>query len=331
MPNYNHARFIPQSLQALLDQSRPALEILFIDDASTDHSLNVVRAYADRHPSIKVIENPVNRGVNYNLVRALELARGDYVVGAACDDQVLPGFFEKSLTLLARHPQAGLCSSRTRMMDENGTDLGVLPGMDVSAGPSFIPPEKARRIIRSFGNWMQGNTTIYQRDALIKAGGFRPDLHSFSDNFVSQVLALTHGACFIPEPLGAWRRMNATYSVQCRSDPEIEREIVRTAVSLMETTYRDIFPAGYPRLWAREIAFERARFRRGRSGAIQVDQVRTNGCAARSQLTPRARHVAACARGLATLCYLVMKHRPVQAIRRQILRAFPRNDLRLIG
>ncbi len=289
--------------------------MIFIDDASTDDSLDVVAGIADKHGILKILKNPVNRGVNANLTRALEMATGDYVVGTACDDQVLPGFFEKSMSLLARHPQAGLCSSVSRVMDEEGNDLGLLNTMVVSDAPTFLPPEATRRLLGSFGNWMQGNTTIYRREALIEAGGFRPELRSFSDNFASQVLALKHGACFIPEPLCSWRRMPTTYSVRCLADSEIGRRIIENACSLMQGEYRDLFPRGYARNWEREAAFEHAR------ALLQVKSAAANPEEPAAASAPAARRTPAWSHrlraGLAML-YLIARYRPMISIRRKL-------------
>src|SRR5205809_2814761 len=108
VPNYNHSQFLPAALGAILEQSVPASEVIVIDDASTDNSLEILNGFARKHPNLKVHRNEKNQGVLFGMRRGIELARSDYVLFAAADDQVLPGFFEKSLRLLARHPEAGL-------------------------------------------------------------------------------------------------------------------------------------------------------------------------------------------------------------------------------
>jgi glycosyltransferase involved in cell wall biosynthesis len=309
MSNYNHARFLPEALQSVLDQSYRPKEIILIDDGSTDHSIEVIERFVARHPSIRFHRNERNMGILHNLGVLVGMATGDFLVGIACDDMLLPGFLEKSMGLLEQHPGAGVCSCLSRVMDEGGNDHGVLPGMIVSEAPSFIPPARAKLILRSFGNWMQGNTTVYRREALIRVGGFRPELYSFSDNFVSQVLALKHGACFIPEPLCSWRRMRTTYSASCLADTEIGRQMVRNATSLMRGEYKDLFPRGYSGNWEREFAFERAKtsqfVRTGGAGEGPGSAGRTTAWSDRLRV------------GLATL-YLMARHRPVLSVRRRI-------------
>jgi glycosyltransferase involved in cell wall biosynthesis len=261
IPNYNHARFLPQAIESILSQSFQPKEIILLDDASTDNSMEVIERYAARSPLIRVRRNERNMGILHNLGVLVGAATGDYFFALAADDMVLPGFLEKSMAMLTRHPTAGICSSLSRVMDEKGVDKGVLPALMVSKEPVFLPPERARRFLGSFGNWMQGNATVYRRKALLDVGAFRPELYAFTDNFASQVLALKHGACFIPEPLSCWRRMPPTYSMRCHTDPEDSRHIVRNAMALMEGEFRDLFPRGYARNWEREVEFDQLKAR----------------------------------------------------------------------
>ena len=88
LPNFNHAQHLPASLAAILSQSLPALEIIVIDDCSTDNSVEVIQSFAAKHSTIRFIRNEVNQGVVWNMNHGLKLARGDYVVFPAADDQV---------------------------------------------------------------------------------------------------------------------------------------------------------------------------------------------------------------------------------------------------
>src|SRR5204862_2393539 len=86
------------------------LEIIVIDDASTDNSLEVLNDLARKHPIIRVERNERNMGVNASMNRAMGLARGDYVLFTAADDELRPGVFQHATRMLSVYPQAGLCS-----------------------------------------------------------------------------------------------------------------------------------------------------------------------------------------------------------------------------
>src|SRR5215207_96176 len=117
MPNYNHARFLQESLGAILAQSRRPLEVIVVDDGSTDGSVDIIKVLAQSNPTVHLVCNERNVGGIASVNRGLVLASGDYVHCAAADDRVLPGFYEQSLDLLSQCPEAGLCSSVSLAMN----------------------------------------------------------------------------------------------------------------------------------------------------------------------------------------------------------------------
>jgi len=246
MTNYNHAHYLPVALQSIMDQSYQPMELIIIDDASTDNSIEVIEAFAQKYPIIHLIRNEQNKGVIHNLNRLLELTSGDYIVGLAADDRFLPGFFEKAMQLLEQHPQAGLCSAASWIMDEAGNHTSLatsLPLINMEAG--YISPQQALYLMQYHGSWIAGNATVYNRQALLEAGGFIQELGSYADGFIQEVLALRYGVCFIREPLGVWRLMTTNYSVTISTKSEYELAILAHAVELMNTKYRDLFPPTY--------------------------------------------------------------------------------------
>lgn len=245
MPNFNHAEYIAEALEAILSQSHKPDEIIIIDDASTDNSIEIIKRYVKSAPFAHLLINEKNMGVVHNLNKLFELAKGDCVYFAAADDKILPGFFERSMNLLSRYPQAGLCSTLSFITDGEGRNRGLHPSLIISREECFIAPEKSRSIQDGAGTWIMGNTAIYKREALKDAGGFNPGLHSFADGFIQQVIALKNGSCFIPEPLACWRWMDNGYSKSDSVNPDIMKEITKHAVHLMQTTYSGLFSKEY--------------------------------------------------------------------------------------
>lgn len=201
IPNFNHAQFLPTCLRAVLAQAVPVLEVIVIDDCSTDDSVEVIQRFAAQHPVIRFLRNEQNRGVVWNMNRGLELARGDYVVFPAADDEVLPGFFQKSLGLLARHPQAAL-SCTIGDWREVGTGLNWHVGVGMAEVPCYLPPDRLVALERAGKLFIASHTAIFRRASLTAAGGFIPELKWHCDWFAMYVTAFRHGICFVPEPLG---------------------------------------------------------------------------------------------------------------------------------
>ena len=247
IPNYNHARFLPAALDSLLSQSLPPKEVLIFDDASTDDSTKVIGDYIAKEPRIRLFRSDENQGPIPHMNRGLKIANSRYVFFMAADDVVLPDFLESSLQLLSRHRAAGLCSSMSKLIDEQGEDRGIYRNPLISDRETYVSPPRARRFLLSHGPWFMGNTTVYRRDALLEAGGFDPELKSFCDGFVSQVLTLRHGACFVPRPLGCWRRMETGYAQAHGHDWQPRLELRERATELMRTKFQDAFPADFVR------------------------------------------------------------------------------------
>lgn len=241
MPNYNNGRYLAQALESLVSQDLPAEEILVVDDASTDDSREIIERFARRHASIRTTWLAHNRGPQEVIVRLLAEARGTYLFPIGSDDYVLPGWFRKSMALLRKHPQAGLCTGFYRPIDSEGNCLAHRRRGVVRRTPGFIGPAEARQRMRDHGCWIFGNAAMYRRDLLDRSGGFRPELGPYADGFIQEVLAMRHGACYIPEVMTCWRVTDRSYSVRFGRDPENQRQLAHAVLRLMKSEYADVF------------------------------------------------------------------------------------------
>ena len=118
LPNFNHARFLPQALENLEKHSYRPLEIIIVDDASTDNSVEIIEAFARKHSYVRVIKNEINRGVAENANMALKISKGTFFCGVAADDRTHADYFKKSMNLLRENTEAGFCSSLSYELDE---------------------------------------------------------------------------------------------------------------------------------------------------------------------------------------------------------------------
>jgi len=300
LTSYNYARFLPAALAALAAQTRSPDELIVIDDASSDDSVAVILSFLDRFADARLVRNPGNLGTIANLNRGLELARGDIVYFAAADDVTYPRLLETGMALLAANPAAGLFSARSDIIDADGRVTGTIATSLPLRRPGFIAPAAAARVLMRDDNWLTGNTTLYHRDRLIARGGYVPELGSFCDGYVSRLLALRHGACFSPEILGAWRRLEGGYAWSQTADLARVRELV-AAVEHRMAADAAYFPSGYARRWAGRFVFGARRF-----GLIQ----RRQAAAARGH----AAGIRARLREIVTTLWLFATLRPWDAV-----------------
>jgi glycosyltransferase domain-containing protein len=216
--NYNHARYLPDSLSAICTQTRLPEELVVLDDGSTDDSLQIIRDFGRRYPFIRILRNETNRGLLYSINRALNAARCDFIVWAASDDRLMPNFIERNAQCLRQHPSAGLSISRLAVFKDGSDDITTFTeknhgvAFDFGTAPHFLSPQMLRERLQRSHLWISANTVMASRTALLQAGGFDQELRWHADYFGFLAVALRHGLCCIPETLAAMRQRDETYS-----------------------------------------------------------------------------------------------------------------------
>jgi glycosyltransferase involved in cell wall biosynthesis len=235
VPNFNHARYLGSALQALLGQSAPILEIIVVDDGSADDSCALVEGLAAEHPRLRLIRQVQNGGVNAAMNRGLAEARGQYICFPAADDLVSPDFASRSLAVLARHPDASLCFSDLAVMAGAGGTVRRFP-LFLSRRPCLLGPADIQRVLRRNYFNFPSHSVVYRRDHLLALGGFREDLQWLADWFVNYVLAIRHGACYVPGILGYFRVTPNSYSVRGPRRAAVQRALVYRVVDLLQSS-----------------------------------------------------------------------------------------------
>jgi hypothetical protein len=204
VPNRNDGKYLQRCLNSVIQQSVPPLELIILDDESTDNSIEVIDAAIRGCDFAKFYINPKNLGATENSNRGLSLAKGKYVFFLGANDFVLPGLFARAQECLNRYP-AGIWSGMVWVVDEQDKFIRVHPSPVISLKDKYFSPQKCRNMMSSIGNWMTGQTTIYLREALVEVGGFDPSLKALTDLMSAQVVASRYGASFSPSPLGVMR------------------------------------------------------------------------------------------------------------------------------
>ena len=190
VPNYNHGHCLGRALEAICSQSFQPIEIIVVDDASTDNSLEVIENMMREYPLIQLVQNEKNMGHLYSEKRALDLTKGSHFIAWGADDQVLPGFFEKSMNLLARYPEAGLCSGCSMAEDENGNNVISPEPPIISKLPRYFSPDEALKAFLERGFWFSPVVGIWRKQAVTEIGAYTLEAAPYTDLFTSYLLAL---------------------------------------------------------------------------------------------------------------------------------------------
>jgi len=123
IPSYNYASYLDKRIESILNQTYQNLEIIVIDDCSTDNSVEVLQKYAP-HPRVTLVVREQNGGWISANNQGVELAKGEYVLFAQCDDVCDLTMIGRLVESMQSHPSAGIAFCRSLLVDEEGNSLG---------------------------------------------------------------------------------------------------------------------------------------------------------------------------------------------------------------
>ncbi|MDX5436604.1 MAG: glycosyltransferase [Pontibacter sp.] len=121
---YNHARFLAEALDSVLHQTYPNLEVIVVDDSSTDNSVEIIHTFLEKHPQIRFISTGKNMGncAAFNL--GLEASKGEYLIDFATDDVLLPERVAQQVTAFQKlDKNYGVVYSDADYISESGKHL----------------------------------------------------------------------------------------------------------------------------------------------------------------------------------------------------------------
>ncbi len=241
LPNYNHAAYVGGQLTGILSQSYHNLQLIVIDDGSTDNSVEVIKAAIGDDPRVTFLQNEKNLGCSPTVERGRKLVTGEFIYFCAADDRVMPGFFEKSISAMQQAPQAAVCFTQMAWIDQGGMTATPMP-LRITDQPTFLSPDAFCEVM--CGEHHGGASVIHRTEPLASARPAEEDYNKLQwhvDWFMASVLACRHGTCYIPEPLVAIRMTGGNFFLNMYNY-DLQKEVVKTAIRLLKTEYRDVLP-----------------------------------------------------------------------------------------
>lgn len=204
VPSYNHEKFLPRALGSVLQQTYKDYEIRIIDDASTDQSVKVIKAFADQHPEIPIhwSVHEKNQGGVITLNDLVECAQGEYVALINSDDLWLEGKLEQQVAFLDEHPEVGAVFTHAVVVDDSGTPLKKTIGFpnDVFMQPNRSRGKWLRRMFYEL-NCLCHPSVLIRKSVYDQIGLYDPRLRQLPD-FHMWIRVLKHTEIFvIQEPL----------------------------------------------------------------------------------------------------------------------------------
>jgi Glycosyl transferase family 2 len=205
IPTYNGAAFLAEAMKSVLDQNFAEFELIVVDDASTDATVEVATSFDDRR--IRHFRNRVNRGLIGNWNRCVELARGTYVCIFHQDDVMMPGNLAAKVDLLDRNPRAGFVHSNVLQVGPQGELLSEW--WSPRPPPEEVGVHAGARLLDQLlqgGNTVCAPSVVLRRDCLEALGPFDGRLPYTADWEMWMRVAAFFDVGYLREPLVKYRR-----------------------------------------------------------------------------------------------------------------------------
>lgn len=192
---YNGEHYLREQMDSLLAQDYPRLEIIAIDDASTDATPDILEEYAARDPRLQVHHNPSNLGFRRNFERALGLCNGDLIAPCDQDDIWVPAKLSKLQEVLGS-AMMSYCDSE--LIDEHGRAL------DQRISDKFNVASIDDPVAFVFSNCVSGHAMLFRHELL--AGALPLPANLFHDWWLAYVAASLGRIEYCPESLVGYRQ-----------------------------------------------------------------------------------------------------------------------------
>lgn len=199
IPAFNAAETLAEAVYSAVNGSHQHLEILIVDDCSTDHTSKVAAKLAESDPRIQLFLNPKNYGVSKSRNLMIDRATGKYVAFLDSDDTWEPNKLEFCLQMLADNPEVKAVAHALRYLDKSGNKLSYIP---------TYPTTKAQmQAIKATGEspWVFPSAVVVDRTTLLIEGGFAEDWQVGEDTELFTKIAQKHGLLAATQPLGNYR------------------------------------------------------------------------------------------------------------------------------
>lgn len=213
--SYNHAEFLAQRMESLLGQAYAKLEIVVIDDCSSDNSVARLRPYAS-DPRVTLVVRERNAGWVAVSNQGVAMTSGEFVMFANCDDSCESRLIERLVDALHLHATAGIAFARSVNIDAEGVRLGEdldtqEPAFQARcASDTLLGRGEMHRFLLHACVIPNLSAALFRREALNSDGAFSPRFKACSDWELFFRIARGYDVAYVAEPLNRFRQHATT-------------------------------------------------------------------------------------------------------------------------
>lgn len=176
---YNYARFLPDAVASALAQEGVDVDVVIVDDASTDDSVEVAQRLCERDGRVALVRHLENRGHVESANEALARATGTYVVKLDADDLLTPGSLARSVALMEARPEVVFCYGHPERF--TGSAVPAVPPGGARSWTVWDGDAWVRRVLRRGHNVIMQPEVLLRREAVERTGGYRTELRWAED------------------------------------------------------------------------------------------------------------------------------------------------------
>ena len=192
IPCHNYGMYLAEAIESALGQTYPDVEVIVLDDGSTDDTPEV----AARYPSIRFVRHE-NRGLPATLNRGIALAQGEFIAFLDADDRLRPEAIRAGVASLQNCSDCALTAGRYEIIDDAGRRL---------PGPRGAQPDGDPRLAVFRGYWIGPPVTALFRTEMVRGAGEFRDLRPCADLDLVFRLAAEHSVACHDEVVADYRR-----------------------------------------------------------------------------------------------------------------------------
>ena len=231
--SYNHAEYLVERMDSLICQTYQSIEILVIDDCSTDNSIEVLNHYVI-HPNVRLIIREQNSGWVSVSNYGVEISRGEYIIFANCDDSCDSEMIQRLVEGFRCNSSVGISYCRSLMINESGKILGD----DFECrehnfrtncmNDTLISRYQMQLFLLHSCVIPNLSAALFSRDCFVKAGGLSPSYRVCSDWDLFFHIASFSDVYYVAKPLNKFRQHQTTIRMSTK-----ERILYTEIVSLL--------------------------------------------------------------------------------------------------
>ncbi len=223
IPAYNYGRYVRQAVDSLLGQTFPALDVVVVDDASTDDTAEVLAQYRD-DPRVRVIRHATNQGHVASYNEGLRMASGEFVGLLSADDfAVAPDGVERQVAMFEAHPSVGLVYSAYQLVRGDGAPFHVTTPRPADAVVGGL--DAFKQLL--FENTIPASGTLVRRACHEALGWYDASFPHANDWDLWLRLSTRYDVGYVAAPLYAYRIHAANMSFRTVRPQQAVDELLR--------------------------------------------------------------------------------------------------------